>query len=71
MSVSGTLHRNTGLLKKNAIPLTINEKAIHCTTKMVVILFWKVELSPTYSNDWLMSIKQFFISSTTKTGFLY
>jgi hypothetical protein len=47
------------------------ENAIHWTIRMVVILFWNLELSPTYSNDFFISIKELGISSTIKAGFLY
>lgn len=38
-SVSGILHEKVGLRNRKAIELTTYENAIHCTTKIDVILF--------------------------------
>lgn len=43
----------------------------HCMAKISVILFWKVELSPTYSKDLFILMKVDSISLTMKTGLLY
>lgn len=43
----------------------------HWIMRMEVIRFWKLELSPTYSNDFCMSMKVEGMWVTTNAGFLY